>query len=73
MQDAELAWLVTDCYALLGNKKEALNWLEHSVDRGFLNHKFFYNYDPFIKNLKKEKRFEEIMDKAKRIFEEIDV
>ena len=72
-QDGELSWLVADCYAILGNKNEALNWLEQAVDRGFLNYEFFYNHDPFIETLKKEKRFEEIMDKAKRIFDEIDV
>ena len=71
MQDAELAWLIADCYALLDNKNEALNWLEQAVDRGFLNHQFFCNYDPFIEPLKKEKRFDEIMDKAKRLQKEI--
>ena len=63
---------MADCYALLDNKNEALNWLEQAVDGGFLNHHFFYNYDPFIEPLKKEKRFDEIMDKAKRIQAEID-
>jgi TolB-like protein/class 3 adenylate cyclase len=72
-QDFELSWLVADCYALLDNKTEALNWLEQAVDRGFLNYEFFYNYDPFIENLKKEKRFEDIMYKARRIRDEIDI
>jgi TolB-like protein len=72
-QDLELSWLVADCFALLNKKNEALNWLEQAVDRGFLNYEFFYNYDPFIEYLKKERRFEEIMDKAKRILKEIDV
>ncbi|MBR9998479.1 MAG: hypothetical protein KFF73_05875 [Cyclobacteriaceae bacterium] len=72
-QDCEFSWLVADCYALVDNKNEALNWLEQSVDRGFLNYQFFYNFDPFMENLKKEKRFEEIMDKAKRILDEIDL
>jgi TolB-like protein len=71
-QDCEFSWHVADCYAILGDNNEALNWLDQAVDGGFLNTQFFYNYDPFIKPLIKEKRFEEIMEKAKRIFDSID-
>ena len=53
-------------YSLLGNKEEALKWLEDYYQHGFeggLDH--FALYDPPLESIKEDPRFIEIIQKAK--------
>ncbi|MCK4814929.1 tetratricopeptide repeat protein, partial [bacterium] len=44
-------------FALLGEKKEALNWLESAVNCGLFNYPLLNEYDPFLENIRGEERF----------------
>jgi serine/threonine-protein kinase len=67
--DPELAWFSTSTFALAGDKEEALNWLEHAVDFGWINHPLFAEQDPHLECIRGEERFKDLMVKVKRDWE----
>lgn len=48
-------------YALAGLFDRSLHWLEIAVHRGFINHPFLSEHDPFLKPLRTEPRFIALM------------
>lgn len=71
-QNEVLPWLVGSGYAFLDEKEEALRWLEHAVSRGFVNYPFLSRFDPFMQNLRGDERFEKLMERVRRIWEEFE-
>lgn len=63
--DMVYAWLLADCYALLGDTEAALEWLERAVDGGFLNYPFLRHMDPLIAILETDEGFPPLMTKAR--------
>ena len=64
-RDLEWSYNVAQAFALLDEKKEALDWLENAVDRGFINFPFINNYDFFLDNIRGEGRFKKLMERVK--------
>jgi non-specific serine/threonine protein kinase len=64
-RDGEWSYYVADAFALLDEKKEALDWLENAVNRGFINYPFINNYDFFLDNIRGEERFNKLMERVK--------
>ena len=48
-------------YALAGLHDRAMDWLEIAVRRGFINHPFLAQHDPFLRGLRTEPRFVALM------------
>jgi tetratricopeptide (TPR) repeat protein len=71
--DFEIAWQVADGFALIGEKDKALDWLEHAINRGVVNYPFFSRHDPFLEPLHKERRFRQLMEKARHEWEHLEV
>jgi len=46
--DEQFSWEMAASYALIGQKQEALDWLENAVNRGFINYPFLNEYDPLL-------------------------
>jgi TolB-like protein len=69
--DVEWSWLIADFYSLMKRNEQALDWLEHAVNRGFINYPLFATYDPFLENLREERRFLNLMDKVKHSYDEL--
>ena len=67
--DEQWSWMLADCYALVEEKEEALRWLETAVSRGFVNYPFISKHDPFLKNIRGESRFKELMERVKSAWE----
>jgi hypothetical protein len=42
-----------------------IKWLEHAINRGMINYPLLNDLDPFLENLRGEKRFKELMEKIK--------
>jgi len=63
--DEQLSWMLADCYALAGEKEEAMNWLENAVNRGFVNYPYISQYNRFLKNIRGEARFKELLERVK--------
>jgi serine/threonine protein kinase len=72
-RDAQNSYYVTGLLALAGMKDEAFDWLENSVERGFINYPFISEYDPFLKDMRKEERFKKLMKRVKHEWESFEV
>jgi non-specific serine/threonine protein kinase len=57
---------------LLDEKKEALDWLENAVDRGFINYPFISKHDSLLANIRGEERFRKLMERVKKEWEEFE-
>jgi non-specific serine/threonine protein kinase len=64
-RDFEWSYYVADAFALLDEKKEALDWLENAVDKGFINYPRLAEKDPWLANIRGEPRFKKLMERVK--------
>jgi serine/threonine protein kinase/tetratricopeptide (TPR) repeat protein len=71
-RDGEWSYYVADAFALLDEKKEALDWLENAVNRGIINYPFINTYDSFLDNIRGEERFKKLMERVKKEWEEFE-
>jgi hypothetical protein len=67
------AWIIAVCDALIGEKEEAINSLECSVNLGTINYPFYSEIDPFLKNIRTEPRFKKLMERTKFAWENFEV
>ena len=65
----EFMWLGASTIALSGQKEEALDWLEHVVDSGWINYPLLSEQDPLLESIRGEERFKEMMVGVKRDWE----
>jgi TolB-like protein len=63
--DPEVPWFGASLFALVDEKEEAVRWLEHSVDRGWINYPVFAERNPFFANIRGEERFKKLMERVK--------
>lgn len=71
--DEQLSWMLADCYALIGEKEEAIRWLENAVNRGFVNYPYISQYNRFLKNIRGEPRFKKLLERVKYEWEHFEV
>jgi tetratricopeptide (TPR) repeat protein len=60
---------VADSYAMLGEREQALEWLENAVNRNFINYPYLSEYDPFLARLRSDPRFQKLMVRVKSEWE----
>jgi TolB-like protein len=72
-KDPLFSGLMPGYYSLIDEKEEALKYLNHAINRDFINYPFFSKIDPFLKNLRKEERFKKLMDRVKYKWENFSV
>ena len=63
--DFHLPWLMSEGFALLDEKDEALTWLERAVEKGIFNYPLLAELDPFLENIRSEKRFAALLADVK--------
>jgi tetratricopeptide (TPR) repeat protein len=69
--DFHLPWFMAECYALINEKDEALKWLEHEIERGFINFPLISKLDPFLENIRNEDRFKKLLEHVKYEWENL--
>lgn len=57
-------WL-SEIFALIEEKGKALDWLCQAVDLGIINYPFLNEYNPLLKNIRGEERFQRLMEEIK--------
>ncbi len=57
-------WL-SEIFALINENDKALDWLRQAADLGFINYPFLNEYNPYLKNLRKEVRFQKLMEEIR--------
>jgi TolB-like protein/predicted Ser/Thr protein kinase len=71
-RDLQWSQHVASLLSLAGAHKDALDWLENAVHRGFINYPFL-QCDPFLDNIRGEERFKKLMEWAKNEWEHFEV
>ena len=64
-RDLVSSYCVASMMSLLDAKKEALDWLENAVKKGFINYPVFAEKDPFLDSIRGEERFKKLMERVK--------
>jgi len=64
-RDAAFSYDIAIILALLGEKNEALDWLENAVNRGFINFPLLAEKDPWLADLRGDERFQKLMERVK--------
>lgn len=67
--DPDLILFGAGAFAILDKKEEALQWVEHSVNKGIINYPLYVEKDPFLKNIRSEPQFLTLMEKVKHEWE----
>jgi tetratricopeptide (TPR) repeat protein len=67
------SFFLSEAYAQLGETENALEWLEHAVDIGFINYPFLNEYDPLLANIRGEERFQKLMERVKYEWEHFEI
>jgi len=71
--DKSYSVMMAECFASIGEKEEAITWLENAVMRGFLNYRFLSEYDRFLEGLRPDPRFRRLIRTAQEQFEALEV
>ncbi|MGA2624946.1 MAG: protein kinase [Bacteroidota bacterium] len=72
-RDCTFSHHLAGIFALLGERNEALNWLENAYDRGFINYPLLSERDPLLANIRGEERFKKLMERVKYEWEHFEV
>jgi len=67
--DSENSMYIADFFALLKDNANALFWLENAVKCGWINYPFLNEYDPFLKNIRGDERFQKLMSRVKELWQ----
>jgi TolB-like protein len=60
-------------FAILGDFDTALDWLENSFDRGFINYPWMSQHDPFLTRMRGNPRYDKLMERVKHEWENYEV
>lgn len=63
--------MMAESYSVLEEYDKAFHWLNRAIDYGITNIPFLSEYDPFLENLRSDKRFKASLNRAKKILDSI--
>ena len=63
--DLQYSWTLAQCYAMLGNAKEATDWIDNAIRQGFWNYPLLAERDPLLASVREEERFGGLMASTK--------
>ena len=64
-RDDIYSWWLADCFALVDERRQALDCVEQMIGLGLFNYPFLAEYEPFLVNVRGEPRFRELLEKAR--------
>jgi TolB-like protein len=72
-KDPDFTVMMPGYYSLIHEKGIALKYLDHAVNRGFINYPWLSEIDPFLENIRGEERFKKLMERVKYEWENFEV
>lgn len=60
-------------YSFLNDSVKSLEWLENSVNKGFINYPMLNEYDLLLDNIRGEERYKKLMLRVKTEWENFEV
>jgi len=63
---------IAQAYAISGEADQALEWLEHGLELGLINYPFLAEKDRFLAGLRGDLRFQRLMERVKKEWEEFE-
>ena len=63
------ALVMAECYALVDEKEQALDWLASAIDHGFTNYPYLSQHDKMLAQFHGDPGFEVLMQRAKNEWE----
>lgn len=64
-EDLQYSWSMAQCYALIDNCDDAMQWLNTAVQYGFWNYPLLSERDPLLATLRNHKDFPALMESLK--------
>lgn len=68
--DPDFPWWAAGWLALVGEKEQALDWLERWIDRGGCGYPTLAHIDPLLENLRGESRFQDLIERIRPQWEQ---
>ena len=59
--DPQTSWTVAQCYALLGERDEAIQWVANAIKLGFWNYPLLAKRDALLAHIRDHERFQSLM------------
>ena len=72
-RDPTFAHYLAGAFSLLRETDEALKWTEAAINAGFINYPMLAQHDPFLENIRGERRYKDLMERVKKEWEEFEV
>jgi hypothetical protein len=66
--DLQYSLQLAEFVAILGHNDRAFDWLENAIHGGVVNYPFLFARDPFLSNLRRDRRFEPLMAQVKAVW-----
>jgi len=67
------SYFLAGAFSLANAKEDAMKWLEHAVDLGWISYPLLAKKDPFLANIRGEERFKKLMERVKYEWENFEV
>lgn len=64
-RDFQYSLFVAEAFAVLHYRKEALSWVENSINHGLINYPLLFEYDPYLEPIRGEEEFKKLMERVK--------
>lgn len=72
-KDFAYSLFIAETYAMINHAENALNWLENSINHGFINYPFLNKQDPLLEQIRSDERFKKLMERVKYEWENFQV
>jgi hypothetical protein len=64
-EDPQYAWTAAQCYAMIGEIRSAVTWLERAIRHGCGNYPLLARTDPLLENVRGDPDFQRLMEELR--------
>jgi len=71
--DPHYSWNIAQCFALLGDTSNSLDWIEKAMSKGFINYPMVSRWDPLLAPIRQTPQFDDLVDRLRERWENFEV